>query len=333
MFATLLGALPDPTDGAVEGAGGGDVEAQVAIAVRAQEAAGIEPITDGRLRARAGLRGMVVADWEATQRLTDRAVKQALPGPFAVARTAACVESAASPASAPGAANAAGATESWATPFASVEALAAKVNALAAAGCPLVELEETDLPALADPSMLAEFVDAHRRFLDALDGHGSAIHRSLSLVGSAPPKEAAPAILELPYASLAVDLIHGPDSWNLVTRLPGDRGVIAGALSADGAGIADEAGEPTEVLLWAAGYAASTRGRGPARVGLGSAGSWANLTWAAAVARMDRLGDAARLAAGPMTEEQVRELDPRAVSIRRAALGHDAPPPPRRRAR
>ena len=44
MFATLLGALPRPT---IET---DDTERLVEAAVRAQEAAGLEPITDGRLR-------------------------------------------------------------------------------------------------------------------------------------------------------------------------------------------------------------------------------------------------------------------------------------------
>jgi len=81
--------------------------------------------------------------------------------------------------------------------------------------------------------------------------------------------------------------------------------------------------EPKEVLLWAAHYAASTQHRGLERVGLGSAGSWANLTWAAAVRKMRLLGEAARLASMPPGEDLYRSLDPRAVSPRRAALGHD----------
>ena len=43
---------------------------------------------------------------------------------------------------------------------------------------------------------------------------------------------------------------------------------------------------------------------------------------------MDRLGEAARLAAMPPGEELARSLDPRAVSSRRAALGHQPRPQP-----
>jgi hypothetical protein len=81
--------------------------------------------------------------------------------------------------------------------------------------------------------------------------------------------------------------------------------------------------EPKEVLLWAAHYAASTKGRGRDRVGIGSAGSWANLTWDAAVRKMRLLGEVARLATMPPSDELARSLDPKAVSSRRAALGHD----------
>jgi hypothetical protein len=93
--------------------------------------------------------------------------------------------------------------------------------------------------------------------------------------------------------------------------------VIAGVESAG------ESDEPKEVVLWAAHYAASTKGRGRDRVGIGSAGSWASLTWDAAVRKMRLLGDVARLASMPPSEELVRSLDPRAVDARRAGLGHD----------
>ena len=75
-----------------------------------------------------------------------------------------------------------------------------------------------------------------------------------------------------------------------------------------------------ETLLWAAGYAASTGGRGQDRVGLATASSLAHLSWDEAVAKLRHLGGAARLAAGP-ADERVLAMDPRAVSSRAAALG------------
>jgi len=187
------------------------------------------------------------------------------------------------------------------------------VLALAEAGCPLVEIEEAGLLRLGDEAERRRFGDLHQRLLEKAAG----THLSLSIVGGSPGPDAWQTVLELPYASLAVDLITGPESWNLVTRWAGDRGVIAGVESA---GANDE---PKEVLLWAAHYAASTKGRGRDRVGIGSAGSWANLTWDVAVRKMRLLGEAARLATMPPSEELARSLDPNAVSSRRAALGHD----------
>jgi methionine synthase II (cobalamin-independent) len=280
MFATLLGALPRPT------AETDDVDRLIEAAVRAQEDAGLEPITDGRLRAQAVERlptpAAAVQAWKAMQSLTERAVKQALPGPFSGA--------------------------------VSVEALVEVVQALAEAGCPLVEIEESAIDQLADADERTRFRDAHTSLLERVSG----THLSLSIVGGAPDPDAWSTVFQLPYASLAVDLIAGPDNWNLVTRWAGERGVVAGVESGR------KADESKEVLLWAAHYAASTQHRGLERVGLGSAGSWANLPWEAAVRKMRLLGEAARLATMPPGEDLFRSLDPRAVSPRRAALGHDA---------
>ena len=76
MFATLLGSLPRPPLAA-----DASRRALVEAVVRAQETAGIEPLTDG------GLPGASdpVAAWQATASLTERAVKQALRGPYSLA--------------------------------------------------------------------------------------------------------------------------------------------------------------------------------------------------------------------------------------------------------
>lgn len=291
MFATLLGALPRPSadPDAIDRAQPDDIDRLIEIAVRAQAAAGLEPITDGRLGSepfdRLQTADQVVARWRSTQELTDKAVMQALPGPIALS----------------------GGVET-------VKKLAQVVNALAEAGCPLVEIEEVATHRLGTAEERDAFRDAHDRLVAAVSG----THLSLSIVGASVDEGAWATILGLPYHSLAVDLIAGPESWNLVTRWAGDRGVVAGVES----GRKDD--EPKEVLLWAAHYAASTQGRGRARVGLGSAGSWAQLPWEAAVRKMQLLGEAARLASLPPGEDLSRSLDPRAVSPRRAALGHDA---------
>jgi len=286
MFATLLGALPRPDRPEVGGdLGPDDIERLVEVAVRAQEEAGLEPVTDGRLRAPAfdeiTTPTATVERWRSTQSLTDRAAKQAVPGPCSSGS--------------------------------GLDALIEVVAALAEAGCPLVEIEESAIDRLADEGERDEFRQAHRTLLERVSG----THLSLSIVGAAPDQAAWETVLGLGYASLALDLIAGPDSWNLVTRWAGERGVVAGVESGR------RADEPKEVLLWAAHYAASTQHRGLERVGLGSAGSWANLTWEAAVRKMRLLGEAARLASMPPGEDLYRSMDPRAVSPRRAAMGHD----------
>jgi methionine synthase II (cobalamin-independent) len=291
MFATLLGGLPMP-DGA---SGGRDL---VEVAVRAQEAAGLEPITDGRL----GAGGDPVAAWRIAAALTPRAVKQVLPGPYSRGWAAADGASSAMRRS---------------RTIGAAEAIRSQVDALVAAGCPLIEIEETAAHRIGgDESERELFRDAHLRLLDGVTG----THLSLSIVGAAADAAGIETILAAPYRSLAVDLIEGPDNWRLVANVPQDRGIVVGALSAR------PIEEPKEVLLWGAHYAASTAGRGIDRVGLGSAGSWADLPWSEAVRRMHALGEAARLAVMPPSDELRRSLDPRAVSSRRAAIGHGPPP-------
>jgi methionine synthase II (cobalamin-independent) len=286
MFATLLGSLPRPP----LAPGASDLEL-VEAAVRAQEAAGLEPITDGGLE-----NGRSPLDrWLAMAGVTAMAVKQVIVGPLTLARG-----------------------EDRAAVLAAAEALNADLRALAAAGCPLIEVHEPAAIEIgADEAARKLFRDAHRRLLDGVDGP----HVSLAIIGGSADATGIDTLLSAPYASLALDLIAGPDNWRLVVATPGDRGIVCGALSPE-AGSDDS----PEVLLWAAAYAASTAGRGPARVGLATAGSLAGLSWDAAVTKMHRLGEAARLADLP-PDELRRSIDPRAVDIRSAALGRVEPRP------
>jgi hypothetical protein len=234
MFATLLGSLPRPPldDGA-------SVDALVEAAVQAQEAAGLEPITDGGLRLAVG----PVDAWRATARLTDRAVKQVVEGPYTSGRE-----------------HDGGAAERTAATLARAASLNATLRDLAAAGCPLIEIHEPSAATIgADPGERALFRVAHLRLLDGVTG----THLSLALTGGNADGAGIDTVLAAPYASLAVDLIAGPDNWRLVAAAPGDIGIVCGALSA-----AEGTQDGPELLLWAAGYAASTGGRGPDRVGL-----------------------------------------------------------------
>jgi methionine synthase II (cobalamin-independent) len=288
MFATLLGGLPNP-DPVL------DLDAAIELVVRAQEAAGLEPITDGRLRA-AG--HDPVGAWHHAAGLTDRAVKQSLPGPYSTGRAGG---------------DGAPADARRRAAFDAADALRAQVEGLVAAGCPIVEIEETEAHRIGeDEAERALFREAHARLIEGLSG----THLSLSIIGKAAATAGIETVLAAPYASLAVDLIAGPDNWNLVTRAPGERGIVVGAMGARPAN-----DEPKEVLLWAAHYAASTKGRGIERVGIGSTGNWANLPWPVAVRKMQVLGEAARLASLPPSEELLDAVNPQSVSARRAALG------------
>jgi len=113
MFGTLLGGLPWP-----DGVEPGDTLGAVEAAIRAQEAAGLEPITDGRLGA-----GSALERWRRAAALTPRAVKQVLPGPYTRAR---------------GLAASAKARER--AVLAIADELRVEAEDLAAAGCPLVEI-------------------------------------------------------------------------------------------------------------------------------------------------------------------------------------------------
>jgi len=198
------------------------------------------------------------------------------------------------------------------------EALRREVDALAEAGCPLIEIEELDAHLIGDDEAERRlFRNAHKRITDGVEG----THLSLSIVGGSAHAAGSATILEAPYHSLAVDLIAGPDNWYLVTAAPMDRGIVVGALAA-----ADSPAEGPELLIWAANYAASTQGRGMVRIGLGTAGGLATLSWTEAVAKLNALGNAARLAALPPGEELASAVDPRSIDSRTAALGRRPSP-------
>jgi Cobalamin-independent synthase, Catalytic domain len=301
MFATLLGALPRPP--LPSEALGLEL---VTAAVRAQEAAGLDPLTDGAPPARADAgrdrSTGVAATWRSTQALTDRAVKQAIAGPYTAGRGG------------PPTRERRRATLEWAS------ALNASIRGLAAAGCRLIEIHEPAATEIGtDERERALFREAQLRLLDGV----LETHLSLAVTGGNADAAGIETLLAARYASLAVDLIAGPDNWRLVVETPGDRGIICGALSP--AGTSDDG---PELLLWAAGYAASTGGRGTARVGLASASSLAHLSWPVAVRKIERLGEAARLADQP-PEMRIEALDPRAISSRSAALGRVEPRPSR----
>ena len=264
-------------------------EAILDAVIELQAEHGLEPIIDGGWAIE---RDDPVAAWRSTAARTDRLVKAVIDGPYTAG-----------------------------LPVAEVRAI---VLALADAGCGWIEVHEPAATTIGtDVDARARFADAHVTLTADL---GEGLHLSLAITGGHADTAGIETVLAGAYASLALDLIDGPDNWRLATTTPTNVGLICGALSKR-AGSDDG----PELLLWAVGYAASTRGRGPARVGLATAGSLTALPWDIAATKVRRLGEAARLAAAPM-DERLTAVDPRAIDARSAGLGRYEPPP-RRRAR
>ena len=296
MFATLIGAYPAPREALAA-----DDAVRGTVAELAE--AGLEPTSDGRGAARAATLANVeriVAGWRLAASATDRAVKQALLGPYSLAR------------------DVAGRGAPTASPAMIAESIHATIEALTAAGCSLIEIEE---PAAVD---VGRDERERRRFGDALRtataGLGDGVHLSLVITGGNADAIGAATLFDLPFSSYAFDLIAGPDNWRLIAEAPGDRGIVCGALDPS----ADAADRP-ELLIWAAHYAASTGGRGLVRVGLANASSLGGLSRERARAKVEVLATAARLAAAATPDELGAALDPRAVDIRSAATGKYSP--------
>jgi len=333
LFATLHGGLPVPPTEAPASTGD-DRPALVAAIVAAQAAAGLDPVTDGDLvvgdpfrslplhlagideDAQGGLvvsrpptweAPMTVEAWRMVARSTERdggqglAAKVRLPGPFSLARTLQ-----------------GGGLRAEALELGLAEALNQEIRALEAAGCPLVQVDEPELVRVGDdPARRRRFVEAARRLLE-----GTRIHAMLAVVGGSADAAGAATVFDAPFASLLVDLIAGPDNWRLVRQAPTDRGIVCAALPVEADRTID-----LPLLVWAAGYAAASNGRGSERVGLATAGSLAGLPWEEADRRMHLLGEAAAVV-DATPEERAARLDPRALSRPRRTLGWAAPTPP-----
>ncbi len=259
-------------------------EALLDASLALQAEHGLEPQTDGGWP---GSVGDPVASWRLTATRAGALVKAVVRGPWSSGREAADVR--------------------------------AELLGLAEAGCRWIEVHEPAAVTLAIRSDAdrARFADDHRRLTADL---GAEIHLSLAITGGNADGAGIDTILAGGYASLALDLIAGPDNWRLAVAAPTGVGIICGAVSAR-----PGSDDGPEILVWAAEYAASTGSRGMDRVGLATSGSMVELPWEAAAAKVRRLGDAARLASAS-PEERRAGLDPRALDIRSAAMGRSAPP-------
>lgn len=248
---------------------------------------GLEPLTDGGW----SVGSDAVARWRTTADRAAGLVKAVVTGPLSSGRP--------------------------------VDIARAELLRLAEAGCRWIEVHEPVATAIGtDADAGARFSDMHRTLTADL---APDVHLTLAITGGAANEAGIETILAGAYASLALDLIDGPDNWYLAVATPTERGLICGALSAH-----PGSDDGPELLLWAARYAAASAKRGVDRVGLATSGSIAMLPWDVAATKVRRLGEAARLAiASP--EERRQALDPRAVDSRSAALGRVEPAPPKKR--
>jgi hypothetical protein len=339
MFAMLCGAWPrvmsDGVDIAVLEAAvregreeAGVLQAAVARlaaeAIAAQVEAGMDLVTDGRVRwadmetavldaavaGRLGADGPLVAAWRAASDIAPGGVTvaQAVPGPYTLGRRA--IEVAVANAVAAGEASPPEPRREAArgeVTVAFADGLSREIEALAAAGCRMILVEEPDAVRIGeDDAERALFASATTRLL-ALAGE---IHPMLVITGGSAHLAGVGTIFAAPWQSVLVDLIGGPDNWSLVRQAPGDRGIVCAALT-----VRDDDVEVDQSpqLVWAAHYAASANGRGIDRVGLANASSLGGRTPAQARRALAELATAARYAAMSPADAVAAGMDPRTI--------------------
>jgi hypothetical protein len=188
MFGTLLGELPRPPLPA-----DATREALLDAVLRAQEEAGLEPLSDAGF----GIGEAPVDRWRAASERTERMVKGVVLGPYSRGHAKGGV-------------------------------VREELLALAVAGCPYIEVHEPAATRITSPETREAFRDAHAELLDGL----AARHVSLVITGGNADAAGIQTLLTAPFSSLAFDLIDGPDNWRLIAETPGDLGIVCGAVSA-----------------------------------------------------------------------------------------------------
>jgi hypothetical protein len=293
MFATIAGPYPPIR---------GDPDAALEATLGDQIAAGLGIIGDGRVRALSADPDVTdaVEGWE---RAAERAQALAAAAGVEAPPVKACLVG---PCSTPGPADAAR------------DRIRQAVLALAAAGAPVIQLDE---PWLATPAAATEAGRAAARDAWSLVLDGVTAHVTLAIPAGGAEAAGPETLAAAPFGSYLVDLIRGPDDWRALARLPGERGAILGV-----ADLRRAEPDTKEVLVWAGRYAASMHGRGLARVGLAPSAGLERLSREAARDRLAGLADAAALAGLP-PEELARRVDPRSIDARSAALGRYEPHP------
>lgn len=299
-------------------------ERLVAEVLAAQAEAGIDLLTDGQVRwpdltdavrlalleGRLDAERPLVAAWRAaaTAAPAGAAVAQAVPGPYTLGWRA--LEDAVRSAQEAGDAvpEPAGRTAArFEVTLGIADSLAREIAALAAAGCPMVVVEEPEAVAIgAAAAERTLFANASARLL--ADAGGT--HAMLAVTGGSAHEAGGPTFFEAPWQSVLVDLIAGPDNWKLVRQAPGSIGVVCAALRVREDGLeVDRAPE----LVWAAKYAASANGRGLERVGLANATRLVACGPGPARAALGQLTRAAGLAVLPLADAVEAGLDRRTI--------------------
>lgn len=293
-------------------------DAFVAEIVAEQVRAGLSIVSDGDVRWPEGLDGLaaglldgslgpeaVVQAWSAVAGPAGTAgaiAKASLPGPWSYAAAAAR--------SGGGSATSAGGRRATAARLA--DAVVACAEALAAAGCGLIELHEPAATSIGEDR--AAWSELHATLADVAGRMPEGVHRSLVLADGAVDGAGHGPLADLPFESLLVDVLAGPDSWRLIASLPAHRGVICGVVDVHGERPRDD----PEMMIWAATLAAEANERGVERVGIAPNGSLAARDRFTAKRKIERLGLAMRfLDYGPLTKvARAVEPDPATCGVR-----------------
>jgi hypothetical protein len=339
MFAMLQGPWPRVTSDGVDLAAleaevlAGEADASalsaatdrlVAEVLAAQADAGLDLLTDGQVRwpsmaeavrqaifeGRLYAERPLVAAWTAATAVAPEGttVAQAVPGPYTLGHLAiadALKQSFAAGEQPPPAADQTAAR--FDVTLSLAEALAGEIEALVAAGCRMVVVEEPTAVEIGDNAAEQRLLaNASQRLLSRSAG----AHAMLAITGGSAHKVGAATIFEAPWQSLLVDLAAGPDNWYLVRETPGDRGIVCAVLTIpeDGS-IYDQAPE----MVWATQYAASANDRGLERIGLANATRLADRTPDAARAALAQLATASRYASLSLDDAVAAGLDERTV--------------------
>jgi hypothetical protein len=194
------------------------------------------------------------------------------------------------------------------------EALNLEIQALAAAGCPMVEIDEPNAARIGDDAAeLRAFRASSERLVAGLEGVDG-LHLSLGLWGGEIDPSAFDHLLDLPYQSYLVDVLAGPWAWQFIDAVPPARGIIVGSADSGSAEL-----DETEVHVWAMAWAAAGE-RGSARVGCAPNGSLSRIDRHFAHRKCLRLGEAIRIGSMGPLQDVAKALEEHPSQSRMPAL-------------